>query len=64
MNRKDRYWCQKERFIINQKDTEFRRAIPKIFEAGTGCSLTQRYQNRELFDMIVGVLTTSHTQYT
>jgi len=64
MNRKDRYWCQKERFIINKKDTEFRRAIPKIFEAGSGCNLTQRYQNTGLFEMIVGVLTTCHTQYT
>jgi len=39
MNRKDRDRSQKERFSINKKDAEFRVAIPKISEAGTGWSL-------------------------
>jgi hypothetical protein len=44
MNRKDRDRPQKEHLIKNKKDilVEFREAIPKISEAGTGLTLTQR----------------------
>lgn len=41
MNRKDRDRCRKEHFITNKKDAEFRVAIPKISETGTGWSLNK-----------------------